>query len=337
VASSRPPHGWGSRLPPLGRGRDDRPLPRLGIVGRRGAAFEAPDRGAHRVEEAALLARGRPVGRLRHGGAIVEAEAAAGPPAALLRAAPPGPCPDVDPPGEAPLGVLDPPALRVPLHGAHGLLPVIRASPKGESRDPETMAGRAPGVPASRGPVSAVRHVAPHCARDDRRRFTRASSFPRREAAGVMGGSGRRGTAPRRLTHPAFRPFMTKGMAGARRTPSDSVLTALVGAPAAASFQPRPPRFRVGERRGHGALCPYPSSPTPWGSSPAGAGAPPLSHPVATARSGGGRTWSRLPGAFGPSSSPMGCGRNRQRTSPAASHRDTPQAPHPTPSVGRHR
>jgi hypothetical protein len=32
--------------------------------------------------------------------------------------------------------------------------------------------------------------------------------------------------------------------------------------------------------------------------------APPLSHPVATARNGGGRTWSRLPGSFGPSSSP---------------------------------
>jgi hypothetical protein len=75
-------------------------------------------------------------------------------------------------------------------------------------------------------------------------------------------------------------------------------------APAAASFAPRPPRFRYGERsrpRGHWRPAPGPRLARRLRRR---LGAPPLSHPVATARSGGGRTWSRRPGTFGPSSSP---------------------------------
>src|SRR5690242_5802205 len=116
---------------------------------------------------------------------------------------------------------------------------------------------------------------------------------------GVLGGGLRRG-AP---DPPYSLPFGYEGDGGRRNGTAQVTFLGAVPAPAAAIFDPDLRASGTGTA-GTRRTCPYPASPPPSGSSPAGTGAPPLSHPVATARSGGGRTWSRLPGAFGPSSSP---------------------------------
>ncbi len=120
---------------------------------------------------------------------------------------------------------------------------------------------------------------------------------------------------------------LAKGMAGARRTPLRSLMTALVRAPAAASFRPQAPRFRYGV--------------TAWGTAhfartrprlaagfPLRPDAPPLSHP----------SWRPLVVAVGGLlRAPrdvrtvvlsVGCGRDRQRTSPMPLSWP-PRAPHP--------
>jgi hypothetical protein len=165
------------------------------------------------------------------------------------------------------------------------------------------MAGAARGVLTSRGPGSAAQHFlgsSPRtlrCAQDDREWFTHTSSFPRR-AGRVDPLPQSVGYGAARLTHPTVASFAKReGDGGRSANAFRSLVTAPVRAPAAASFRPRVPRVRYGERsRTTGHFRPAPGPRQPPGLRPS-ARRPALEPSiVATARSGGGRISQGSPG-----------------------------------------
>jgi hypothetical protein len=170
--------------------------------------------------------------------------------------------------------------------------------------------------------------------RDDRERCAQTSSFPRRDAAGVMGGSDdgfRLRLNPSYVLRVKRRGWRAPGRHRSRLRFDWHRLRR----PPRRLFDPEFRASGTGWRRGARASLPYPASPS-LRAFAVGPDAPPLSHP----------SWRPLVVAVGGLlRAPLdvrtvvlsvGCGRDRQRTSPMPLSWP-PRAPHPAPSTGRHR